>query len=409
MSILKNVNTIAALIFTIICVRFSASYFSYAVGIFVLYFLYEVYISRKNQEQFWPDINKTGRYLLGGTALFYLVLLGDNLLLNDWQSVAKGMDIALLSVPFYMFFFLESKHGVDWEIQWGVLSGSTIITVYGLYKGLLGMDGRYESFFAHPNHFGTAITMLCPFLCMLFWKEQKIWKKAGIGILILAMLFCLYKTGSRGAIAALFSGVLISVGSMLWLYRSRISGKTKKIIGIFLILVCLIGSAAFGYLQSERKGTAKIGGERIIMLESSYEMWQDHKWMGIGMKRWKEYYYSPQYHPKEGHEKNLDMPHNMFVYFLTTAGIWGGVGYLLFLGLSIWGLYKTAGVIDNPLLSVAILAAFWAFTIQGLVDTTIINKIPSRIYFALMGYYIALGSICKTDQKGKKRSLSDQK
>lgn len=409
MSILKNVNTIAALIFTIICVRFSASYFSYAVGIFLLYFLYDAYVSHKNQREFWPNINKIGRYLLGGTALFYMVLLGDNLLLNDWQSVAKGMDIALLSVPFYMFFFLEGKHGVDRGIQWGVLSGSTIITVYGLYKGLLGIDGRYESFFAHPNHFGTAIAMLCPFLCMLFWKEQKIWKKAGIGILILAMLFCLYKTESRGAIAAFLGGILISLGSMLWLYRSRIPKKAKKMISIFLVLVCLIGGAAFGYLQSERKGAAKIGGERIIMLEASYEMWQDHKWMGIGMDRWGEYYYSPQYHPKTGHETNLSMPHNMFIYFLSTAGIWGGVGYLLFLGLSAWGLYKTAGVIDNPLLSVAILAAFWAFTIQGLVDTTIINKIPSRIYFALMGYYIALGSICKTDQKGKKRSLSDQK
>lgn len=95
------------------------------------------------------------------------------------------------------------------------------------------------------------------------------------------------------------------------------------------------------------------------------------------------------------------MPHNMFVYFLTTAGIWGGVGYLLFLGLSVWGLYKSAGAIDNPWLSAAILAAFWALTIQGLVDTTIINKIPSRIYFALMGYYIALGSICKAGQKGE--------
>ena len=391
---------------TIICVRFSASYFSYAVGIFLLYFLYDVYVSHKNQREFWPNINKIGRYLLGGTALFYMVLLGDNLLLNDWQSVAKGIDIALLSVPFYMFFFLEGKHGVDRGIRWGVLAGSTIITVYGLYKGLLGMDGRYESFFAHPNHFGTAIAMLCPFLCMLFWKEQKIWKKTGIGILILAMLFCLYKTESRGAIAAFLGGILISVGSMLWLYRSRISEKTKKMIGIFLVLICLIGGAGFGYLQSERTGAGKIGGERIIMLEASYEMWQDHKWMGIGMDRWGEYYYSPQYHPKTGHETNLSMPHNMFIYFLSTAGICGGVGYLLFLGLSIWGLYKTAGLIGNPWLSTAILAAFWAFTIQGLVDTTIINKIPSRIYFALMGYYIALGSICKTEPK-KKNSFSD--
>lgn len=260
----EKLNLIAMVLLTIICVRFSASYFPYAMGIFVLYFLYDAYISHKNQRKFWPDTDKTGRYLLGGTALFYLILLGDNLLLYDWQSVVKGIDIALLSIPFYMFFFMESKYGIDRGIRWSILASSIIITVYGLYKGLLGMDGRYYSLFAHPNHFGTAIAMLCPFLCMLFCKAQKMWKKAGIGILILAMLFCLYKTGSRGAIAAFLGGVLISLGSMLWLYRSRIFGKTKRMIGIFLILVCLIGGAAFGYLQSERKGQRKSAGNESL-------------------------------------------------------------------------------------------------------------------------------------------------
>lgn len=39
---------------------------------------------------------------------------------------------------------------------------------------------------------------------------------------------------------------------------------------------------------SQREDTSKIGGERIIMLEASYAMWQDHKWMGIGMDRWED-------------------------------------------------------------------------------------------------------------------------
>lgn len=33
---------------------------------------------------------------------------------------------------------------------------------------------------------------------------------------------------------------------------------------------------------------------------------------------------------------------------------------------------------------------FLSFFLQGLVDTTIINKIPARMYFALMGSFIPL-------------------
>lgn len=39
------------------------------------------------------------------------------------------------------------------------------------------------------------------------------------------------------------------------------------------------------------------GGERTIMLESSYRMWKDHKLSGIGMAHWKENYYGP-YRPE---------------------------------------------------------------------------------------------------------------
>lgn len=42
-----------------------------------------------------------------------------------------------------------------------------------------------------------------------------------------------------------------------------------------------------------------------MMLEASWEMWNDHKLTGVGPGKWGEYYYSPKYHPKDGHEKDI--------------------------------------------------------------------------------------------------------
>lgn len=383
------VNRVVLLLLILIGVRFSSAHFSYAAGLFILFFLYDIYQSHRHNENIFPALSAANRQVCIGTIVFYGILLGDSLLLGDRNSAAESVDMAMLSLPLFMFTFLGGKYDIRRGIRYGIIAVSIIVTMYGIYRGWLGLDKRYSSFFAHPNHFGTAIAMMVPFLSSYWWKAKESWKRWGLCVLIMAMLFCLYKTGSRGAIAAFIGGCIIGIGSLLWIRRGKISAAVKKKAGIVLLLICLLGGAAFGYLQANRSGMAKLGGERIMMLEASYEIWQDHTWLGVGVSRWAEYYYSPEYHPAEGREMGLNMPHNMPVYFFTTAGIPGGIGYLAFLAVTWWGLWRTARRAEESWLSAAVLAAFWAFTLQGLVDTTIINKIPARIYFALIGFYLA--------------------
>lgn len=382
------INSIAALMAVCICVRFSSAYFSYAAGLFVLFFLWEVFNARRNGGTVLPRLHQMCRLMIVGMGIFYGTILIDNLVLGDGESIAEGMDITLLALPFFFFVYLGGKYDIRYGIQWGVIIGSAVITLYGLYRGWAGLDTRYLSFFAHPNHFGTAIAMLWPFLGYYLLREKQTIFRLGLILLMALQLFCLYQTGSRGAVAAFAGGLLLGSGSMVVSYWKEIPCRIRRIVLAGVLVLCVASGAAFGIMQSERMGTAKIGGERIMMLEASYEIWQDHKILGVGLARWSDYYYAPQYHPAEGREMGLNMPHNMPVYFFTTAGIPGGMGYLIFLGVSAYTLYKTAEKTGNVWFSAAALAAFWAFTIQGMVDTTIINKIPARIYFMLMGYYL---------------------
>lgn len=64
-------------------------------------------------------------------------------------------------------------------------------------------------------------------------------------------------------------------------------------------LICLI---SFNYFVEEKHtgwDPDTMGGERIMMLEASYRMWQDHKMVGIGPGNWEEYYYSESIIPKK--------------------------------------------------------------------------------------------------------------
>ena len=84
------------------------------------------------------------------------------------------------------------------------------------------------------------------------------------------------------------------------------------------------------------------------------------------------------------------MPHNMPLFFLSTSGIVGFAGYGFFVIMSVVTLTQIVKMRKDAGFALAIYMVFLSFFLQGFVDTTIINKIPARMYFVLMGSFIPL-------------------
>lgn len=385
-------NWTAAILMSIICVRFSSAYFTYAAVIFCLFLIYDLYQTRRGNWKLWPEWTVNCRRVLLYTVGFYGVLLLESIALQDAASISKTLDLAALSLPLFMFAYLSGKYPINKGIMWGLFAGIGIVLIYGLLREYWLFPGeRFKSFFAHGPHFGTAVCMWLP-LCAYYWKKtENRCMRVAWGLIMAGQAYCVYLTISRGAIAAFVGACLITCGVMVWMRRKQWSWRIMKAAVIGGIVILAVGGAATWHLQSERSDRAKIGGDRIQMIEASYHMWEDHKLLGVGLARWQETYYSPQYFPPDALEYGLDMPHNMPVHFFSTAGTIGGAAYLLLCAGTFLGLYRTAKQSNDDLLSAAIMIGFISFFLQGLVDTTIINKIPARIYFALMGWYLASG------------------
>lgn len=81
------------------------------------------------------------------------------------------------------------------------------------------------------------------------------------------------------------------------------------------------------------------------------------------------------------------MPHDMPMLFLTEDGIFGVAAYFAFLLLTYGYLYRAIRTSQNKALASAMMLSFLIFTLHGLVDTTIINKIPGRMYYMILGWY----------------------
>lgn len=393
-------NIFLFFIMIIISWEFKASYFSYALILFVLFLMIDGYYSFHHQLSFLPKRNKTFYVILLGILSFYLAFNFTSLMHWTHIDLVKSMDYTWLCFPFFMTWWILSKYDAERGFRWGILVGAVIACVIGLHQWCINPGIRIESSYANPNHFGTMINLTLALIgYYAVHVKNNAYKILSVCTMIV-QLGCLYLTGSRGALLALIGAVVLG---MLWAYVSLREYKNirfGKYACVFIILILIGGGFTLYHMGQERNldvvrmaetgnSVAKAGGERMQMIRASIAMWEDHKLFGVGAGHWGEAYYG-QYRPSDIHEEGHSMPHNMPLFFLSTGGLVGAAGYCIFIILSIVALTKVVKMGRSLKWGIAVYMIFLSFFLQGLVDTTIINKIPARMYFALMGSFIPL-------------------
>lgn len=393
-------NIVIFLFFVIISWCFKASYFSFAIGLFTLFVVFEVIYKYKYGVRILPHGSESFRYWSTGIFILYLLFLLSAVFHHDRSDIVQSINYMCLTAPFFMTWWISGRYSVKKGVKWGILVGMLIACGIGAYQWYLQPGIRVQSSYASPNHFGTMIDITIPFIAYFMLSCKNRIYRIIASVVLLGQAFCLYAASSRGALIGLMGGLILSTLVSWFVAKHGTQFHFKKsVVALVLGLVILGGFGAY-YMEHGRT-ESHLGGERMFMIEASIDMWKDHPLIGVGAAHWYENYYGG-YHPEGASEKGLTMPHNMPLYFLSTGGILGGIGFIAFYVLSFMGLYLALRKQESFLLSICALIPFFAFFIQGLVDTTIINKIPARMYFALMGYLTAL-SINNDEKNGNKK------
>lgn len=389
-------NVTAASILLILFIRFSPSYFSYAFFLFLIFCSYTFFKCRK---KIIPQNIPTGALRLSiiGILTFYAAMLIASILSTDLKNMSKSIELFYLALPFPMMWYLRYFYNVDWGIKLGAILSAFIICFYSFFYQFNVADNRISGFYGQPNDFGSVLYLLILLLFYFALLEKNIWIRLSIGAAIAVCLTALYLTESRGSMLSLSVGIfsaaiiLLRTKSITLTVKQRISLLAAS---LFLIATCITGA----YMIQSNRGIQEqaLGGERNLMHQASIQIWTDHKLIGIGLTHWQDFYYSPDYHPKTGTERDLPHAHNMTLQILSTTGILGGLGYLSFIVLMALGIYRSSVYLDNKVAFAIITAVFIASTVHGLVDIPQLNRFPARIYFALLGYYFALCHLAKT-------------
>lgn len=242
-----------------------------------------------------------------------------------------------------------------------------------------------------PNLFGWILLILAPFgiigleCCNI--KNRKI-KFLALIILIVLFSTALILTKSRGNWLAFIIAIVII------LFHGR--KYFNKILLKYLFFVFLIASIIFFPIISKRVSDTidyknNYSVERLYIWQAALNMGKDYFWTGIGYDKDKFMeLYDSKYHLEESKERHIVHPHNLFLYFFVRGGIFGIIGFILFIMAQCkYFLNKKINEFEqNPFRLIGI----WfvcVIVISQLVDVNFHFIEMQKIYWAVLGTIIS--------------------
>lgn len=206
-------------------------------------------------------------------------------------------------------------------------------------------------------------------------------------------LFSLIFTQSRGGIAGWVIGfIILMIVKVYFKYQENLSFQ-KKII-LFLVGVLFIGATTLsGFTIFHRS----YDNERMLMIESSYHMWEDYKAFGVGFDNWQAEY--KNYVSPLAKEPTIPMPHNNIAYFFSATGVVGGLGYFIYVFGTLYFLLKKIRSKPSCIYYSATFWAFLAIVIHGMVDSGITNKFSMQILSLGLGMVLSYTDICTSKKQ----------
>ena len=344
------------------------------------------------KQNIFDEIKSVDSRVQKGFLFFLIAIILSSICIFDIQSIRVALNYVIYSLQFMLAYLLVKDYRCSRYGIYGLLFGLLTVCVIDLYNYVVLNKQRLGVMFGHPNLDASMIEMLLP-ICILYivyllYKKNNTYEIIFLGVLFLVGVVCLFLTKSRGAILGSVLGLFLS--SIFFVYKYK---KMKSIIRVLvpIFLVCMIG--VFGlYSVNNGKFNRSYDNERLLLIESSYNMWNDHKMFGVGLANWKKEYGNGYILPN-AKEPNLSFPHNVYIYYFSTTGIVGGIGFLTFLYLIVKYLVCNLSFRGlNGAMTFALLWVLIAISIHGLVDGGLVLKKCYKLFCGILGMIVTLNS-----------------
>lgn len=401
------------------------------MGLGIIYILYDCIQKRSLSGFAMP-----GKLWLGIVVFLSSVVLS-SVLLGDKPSIHTAFQYVYWFLPLLIMFYLGRQADVKYAAVGGAILSLLVSSLdmvhvnYLLLQGqkvALPVPGRLGAFFRSPNVHATLLSGVLPLVFCAFCDKKIRFPKWLVALqvaVIVLGLWSLWKTGSRGGMFGFCTGGIFVFLAVY--FRERIWRVVFALVLTGAILIS--GYVVFGVTPVSH---GYDDTTRLRMLSFSYDMWKDHKWLGVGLENWrKEYlghyfkedvvrkaamrYYMAQLARTNetfsaekaaevqqaalNEESRHEMPHNAIAWFFATTGSIGGIGYVFFVLFYFYALLKKLREQPGNWMLPAGLWIFLAMTLHGFLDIGVVDKGVARLTYLMLGLALSYACVENTAER----------
>lgn len=347
-------------------------------------------------------------------SFLYLVWIGFSLLSTGaspfFLSSLKGFAKFLVYLTAYFLFLSNFDTKERRERAVFVLSLSAlVVSLYGVWQEMIGVAPlalwedieavgenvvRVYSTLKNPNLLGGYLIGVIP-LCLSLLLMRRDWRRPLLALSLVASLFALVWSYSRGAYIGFFVSILVFFLLLMHLAWQRGKPRARVIILLLLISFLLIASAGVVIsptLKRRVESVFSIWGHtsnvtRFTVWQSSLRMFKDHWLLGIGLgndtfRRVYAFYMRPRF--------NSLASYNLFL----EVGIENGtLGLLIFIAmlyvLFSQGLRRLSREnLPDAIMTIGAISACIAPLFHGLADTIWYRPQPQMLFWLAVSLII---------------------
>jgi len=342
-----------------------------------------------------PTSNLQPLSSLDRAALLFVLAASASLLVAEYRHVAlRELRVVVLEPALFYLLLrtsqLQSK--AVWRIVDSFVLGAAVVALIGLVQYGLGVNvitaeegfRRLRSVYGSPNNAGLYLGRVLPVLVAIALFGAARGRRVAYGLAIVPVGLAILLSFSKGALILGVPLSLVAVGLLAggpWPWASL-----GSVVVAALVAISLLRTPRFASLLDIRGGTTFF---RLNLWRSSWMMFRDHPWFGVGLDNFLYQYRSRYILPAAWQEPGLSHPHNVLLDYASRLGLVGLVAGL-WMQIAFWWqalpLRRLADP-DQRALALGLMGSMVSFLAHGLVDAS---------YFVIdlaFAFFLALGVI----------------
>ena len=330
---------------------------------------------------------------LDRAVLFFVIVAIASLFVAEYRHIALR-ELRVLVLEPALFYLMLRTSRLDGKAIWRLVDffvlGAVVVALIGLVQYALGVNVitaeqdfcRLRSVYGSPNSVGLYLGRVLPVLVAVALFAGSRGRRVAYGLAVVPLGLAVLFSFSKGALILGVPLSLLALGLLAggrWLWASL---GTVAVAAIAAIPI--LRTPRFASLLDTQSGTTFF---RLQLWRSSWTMFREHLWLGVGPDNFLYHYRSRYILPAAWQEPDISQAHNILLDHATRMGI-AGLAAGAWLQVAFWRLALPLRRLNNPdrrALALGLMGSMVNFLAHGLVDASYFLVDLAFAFFLTLG------------------------